>query len=135
MSEEDKNRLTVEEHPSGIRGVITIDENVVSTIAGLAARDVAGIYEVGKTRLISFGGSSPTRGVHAEVGSKQAAFDLDIVIEYGADIQQVAHQLRTKTAAEVGRMAGREVVEININVVDVHLPTTNDTKAKHSRVV
>ena len=116
-----KQRMTIEENPSGISGVITLDENVVSTIAGLAARDVEGIHAVGKSRLISFG-DNPTRGVNAEVGQKQAAFDLDVVMEYGTDIREVAKELRKKTADEVGKMAGREVVEINVHVVDIHFP-------------
>lgn len=134
----EKKRLTIETKPStsksSIRGVITIDENVVSTVAGLAARSVKGIHSVGKSRLIRLG-DSPTQGVHVEVGEKQAAFDLDVVIEYGADIKEVARELREKTAAEVGRMAGREVVEININVVDIHLPATDKKpKRKTTRV-
>jgi uncharacterized alkaline shock family protein YloU len=121
MANPSKQRITIEENPSGIAGKITLDENVVSTIAGLAAREVDGIHSVGKSRLISFG-DNPTRGVNAEVGQKQAAFDLDVIMEYGSDIREVAKQLRQKTADEVGKMAGREVVEINVHVVDIHLP-------------
>lgn len=121
MANQRQTKITIEENPSGINGVITLDENVVSTIAGLAARDVEGVYEVGKSRLISFG-DNPTRGVHTEVGEKQAAFDLDVIIEYGADIREVVQNLRERTAAEVQKMAGREVVELNVNVIDIHLP-------------
>ncbi len=121
MADKRPTKLTIEENPSGIKGVITLDENVVSTIAGLAARDVKGVYAVGKSRLISFG-DNPTRGVHTEVGKKQAAFDLDVIIEYGADVREVAQNLREITAAEVKKMAGREVVELNVNVIDIHLP-------------
>jgi uncharacterized alkaline shock family protein YloU len=127
MANGQTTKITIDENPSGIAGVITLDENVVSTIAGLAAREVAGIHSVGKSRLMSFG-DDPTRGVHSEVGKMQAAFDLDIVIEYGSDIREVAKQLRLKTAAEVDKMAGREVVEINVNVVDIHLPDSNNNK-------
>jgi uncharacterized alkaline shock family protein YloU len=129
----EKTRLTIEENPSGIAGVITLDENVVSTIAGLAAREVKGIYAVGKSRLLGLG-DSPTRGVHTEVGDKQAAFDIDIVIEYGSDIREVAKHLREKTAEEVSKMAGREVVEINVHVVDIHLPDESNHK-RQARVV
>lgn len=133
MTDKNKQRLTIDRDPSGIQGVITIDANVVSTIAGLAARNIEGIYSVGKSRLISFG-DNPTRGVHAEVGDKQAAFDLDVIIDYGSDIRKVAQELREKAASEVRKMAGREVVELNINVVDIHLPGSDENK-KGSRVV
>jgi len=104
---------------NGIRGKITLNEDVVATIAGLAAREVEGIHSLGRWRLISIG-DNPTRGVDAEVGKKQAAFDLDAVIEYGVDIRAVANELRERIAGEVDKMTGREVVEVNINVVGLH---------------
>jgi uncharacterized alkaline shock family protein YloU len=127
-----RQRLTIDENPSGISGVITLDENVVSTIAGLAARDVDGIHSVGRSRLISFGDNA-ARGVHSEVGKTQAAFDIDVVLEYGSDVRDVAKQLRAKTAGEVEKMAGREVVEINVHVVGIHLP--EETEKARVRVL
>ncbi len=120
-NKEDKKIMVSEENPSGIAGHLTLNEDVVATIARLAARDVPGISSVGKTPFLSFG-EDRTRGIAAEVGQKQAAFDLDIVVEYGQDIKEIARILRERTAAEVKKMAGREVVEINIHVVDIKLP-------------
>lgn len=106
---------------NGPHGRITMSEDVVATIAGLAAREVKGIHSLGRWRLIPFG-DNPTHGVDAEVGSKQAAFDIEAVVEYGADIREVAGRLRSKIATEVDKMAGREVVEVNIHVVGLHMP-------------
>lgn len=132
--------VTIESTPgrSGMPGGhITLDENVVATIAGLAAREVQGIHALGKSRLISFGSEDPTHGVAAEVGKKQAAFDLDAILDYGADIKEVAGQLREKIASEVKKMAGREVVEINIHVIDLHFPEseTQQQSDKQPRVI
>jgi uncharacterized alkaline shock family protein YloU len=121
-------RLTVHESVEGIRGKVTLTEDVVATIAGLAAREIKGIHSLGKSRFIAFG-DAPKRGVTAEVGTKQVAFDLDVVIDYGCDIRSVANEMRRRVAAEVGRMAGREVVEININVVGIDLPGKEVKKA------
>lgn len=120
-------KVTVEENPSGIKGLLTLDEDVVSTIAGMASRDVDGIYSIGKSSFINFG-DNPTRGIKTEVGAFEAAFDVDVITEYGADIRKVAQELRTKLAAEVRKMAGRDVVEINVNVVDIKLPEKMETK-------
>ncbi len=117
---EESTRVEVQtKQGNGIRGKITLNEDVVATIAGLAAREVSGIHSLGRWQLISLG-DNPTRGVDAEVGKKQAAFDLDAVIEYGADIRAVANELRERIAEEVDKMTGREVVEVNINVVGLH---------------
>lgn len=77
MSSDTKERISVEENPSGIKGLLTLDEGVVATIARMAAKTIPGIYSVGKTPFIPIG-SERTRGVNVEVGKKQAAFDLDV---------------------------------------------------------
>lgn len=126
------DKVTIEKRESSageIGGDITMSESVVATIAGLAARQIEGIHALGKSRLISFG-DSPTRGVDAEVGSREAALDLDVIIEYGVDLRKVAGSLRKRISDEVDKMAGRQVVEVNINVVDVHLPEKEEPAPK-----
>ena len=113
------------------RGKITMSEDVVATIAGLAARDVQGIHSLGKWRFMTFG-ENPTRGVDAELGSRQAAFDIDAVIEYGSDIRDVAERLRAKIASEVNKMTGREVVEVNINIVGLHMQENQERPSSPS---
>jgi uncharacterized alkaline shock family protein YloU len=101
-------------------GKIVIAEEVVSTIARLAAEEVPGIHQIGSSSLRKMLGGR--RGVVAEVGMAQAAIDLDIVIEYGAAIPEVAQMLQQNIVQAVEGMTGRQVVEVNITVVDVHLP-------------
>lgn len=120
----------VEETPrsgSKVGGRIEMSEGVVATIAGLAAREIPGIYALGRSRLMAFG-DKPTRGVAAEVGQQEAALDIEVIIEHGCDIRQVSDQLRSKVAAAVDKMAGRKVVEVNLDVVDVHLPDKENHK-------
>ena len=105
---------------TGPRGKITMSEDVVATIAGLAAREVQGIHSLGPWRLVAFG-DNPARGIDAELGTKQAAFDIEAVVDYGVDIRDVANRLRSKIAAEVDKMTGRQVVEVNINIVGLHM--------------
>jgi uncharacterized alkaline shock family protein YloU len=121
--------LDSERGDHGPGGTITLGEEVVATIAGLAAREVPGIHSLGRWRLIPFG-DSPTRGIDAEVGQQQAALDLDVVIEYGSNLRDVATTLRSKIASEVDKMAGRQVVEVNINVVGLHVPDENTAPPK-----
>lgn len=106
----------------GIGGTITLSEHVVATIAGLAARDIPGISSLGRSRLIPTRSSNPKRGVEAEVGQSEAALDLEVIIEHGCDIREVSDQLRSKVAAEVDKMTGKKVVEVNLDVVGVKLP-------------
>ncbi|KOV67397.1 stress protein [Streptomyces sp. NRRL WC-3618] len=114
------------------RGRTTIADGVVEKIAGLAARDVLGVHTMGSGFSRTFGAvrdrvpggasKSATRGVKAEVGEVQTALDLEIVIEYGVSIGEVARAVRENVVAAVERMTGLEVVEVNIAVTDVKLP-------------
>ena len=132
-SPQKKQLIAEEPNPSGVGGKIHMTESVVATIAGLAAREIPGIYKLGKSTLLPFTGSAPTRGVEAEVGEKEAALDLEVVLEYGYDIRQMAQKLRNRVADEILRMAGRKVVEVNIDVVDVHLPEADKKSEEEHR--
>ncbi|GAB2860015.1 Asp23/Gls24 family envelope stress response protein [Streptomyces deserti] len=113
------------------RGRTTIADSVVEKIVGMAAREVPGIHSLGAGMARTFGavrdrvpGGRPsvTRGVSVEVGERQAAVDLDLIVEYGVSIVDVAGDVRTNVITAVERMTGLEVVEVNIAVDDVHLP-------------
>ncbi|WP_181768950.1 Asp23/Gls24 family envelope stress response protein [Streptomyces albidus (ex Kaewkla and Franco 2022)] len=116
----------------GSRGRTTIADGVVEKIAGMSAREVPGVYDLGGGIARTFGamrervpvgsGKSPSRGVSAEVGDIQTALDLEIVVEYGVAIADVARSVRENVISGVERMTGLEVVEVNIAVSDVKLP-------------
>ncbi|MCX5383212.1 Asp23/Gls24 family envelope stress response protein [Streptomyces sp. NBC_00083] len=121
--------------PAG-RGRTTIADGVVEKIAGLAARDVVGVHAMGSGLSRTFGAvrdrvpggnkSGVTRGVKAEVGEVQTALDLEIVVDYGVSIAEVARDVRENVISAVERMTGLEVVEVNIAVSDVKLPDEED---------
>ncbi|KUJ40819.1 Asp23/Gls24 family envelope stress response protein [Streptomyces sp. NPDC093228] len=120
------------------RGRTTIADGVVEKIAALAARDMPGVHDLGGGLSRTFGavrdrvpgGSKATRGVKAEVGEVQTALDLEIVVEYGVSIADVARAVRENVIVAVERMTGLEVVEVNIAVGDVKLPDERDDELK-----
>ncbi|MFE0515100.1 Asp23/Gls24 family envelope stress response protein [Streptomyces sp. NPDC058964] len=127
------------------RGRTTIADVVVEKIAGMAARDVPGVYALGSGFARSMGsmrermpgagsGKSATRGVSVEVGQREAAIDLEIVVDYGVSITDVAGAVRESVISAVERMAGREVVEVNITVSDVKLPDEEDEEEERQQI-
>lgn len=122
----------------GDRGRTSIADGVVEKIAGLAAREVLGVHAMGSGSGISrtFGAvrdrvpggakAGVSRGVKAEVGEVQTALDLEIVVDYGVSIRDVARAVRENVVSAVERMTGLEVVEVNIAVSDVKLPDEED---------
>jgi uncharacterized alkaline shock family protein YloU len=108
-------------NPSGIAGKISLGADVVEKIAGLVAREIPGIHSIGKSSIIPFG-DKDRRGVDAEVGEIEAAVDLEAVIIYGVNVEEVVGKLRTRLAEQIKKMTGREVIEVNVKVVGIHLP-------------
>ncbi|MCP3821277.1 Asp23/Gls24 family envelope stress response protein [Streptomyces sp. A3M-1-3] len=113
------------------RGRTTIADGVVEKIAGLAAREVLGVHAMGSGISRTFGAvrdrvpggaKSVSRGVKAEVGEVQTALDIEIVVDYGVAIADVARAVRENVISAVERMTELEVVEVNIAVSDVKLP-------------
>jgi len=111
-------------------GTTTIANVVVSKIAGLAAREVDGVYDLGGNASRAVGAlreripgatTNYAQGVSVEVGEKQAAVDLDIVAEFGVSIADLAAGIRRNVISATERMTGLEVVEVNITVHDVHV--------------
>ncbi|MGW0495966.1 Asp23/Gls24 family envelope stress response protein [Streptomyces sp. NPDC003007] len=125
--------------PPGIRGDTTVADKVVAKIAGMAAREIPEIHNLGGGVARAFGavkervpgGSGDiTRGVSVEVGERQAAVDLDVVVEYGASIVDTAGDVRANIIQAVENMTGLEVVEVNIAVHDVHLPDEEEEESE-----
>ncbi|WP_370969582.1 Asp23/Gls24 family envelope stress response protein [Amycolatopsis sp. cg9] len=125
------------------QGTTTIADTVVQKIAGLAAREVTGVHALGggAARALSAirdripgASASVGQGVSVEVGEKQAAVDLQILVEYGVAIADLARAVRRNVITAIEQMTGLEVVEVNINVNDVHLPGDDAEPVTSDRV-
>lgn len=127
----------------GSLGKTTISSAVVQKVAGVSAREVSGVHALGGGVSRAFGaikeripgsGTVTTSGVSVEVGERQAAIDLDVVVEYGARIVDVAKAVRRNVITTVEQITGLEVIEVNIAVNDIHLPEDDEGDESSSRV-
>jgi uncharacterized alkaline shock family protein YloU len=123
--------VTGADQPAADRGRTSIADVVVVKVAGIAAREIPGVYDMGGGLSRTIGavrdrvpGGRPNvgRGVKVEVGERQTAVDLDLVVEYGVPIADVAREVRENVISAVERVTGLDVVEVNVTVNDVHLP-------------
>lgn len=115
-------------------GRTTISDTVVSKIAGISAREIHGVHALGGGTARAVGAireripgarTNHAQGVSVEVGERQAAADIDIIAEYGVAIADLAEDVRRNIVSQVERMTGLEVVEVNVNVNDVHVPQSD----------
>lgn len=124
------------------RGVTSIDDSVVAKIAALAAREIDGVAALGGSLSGALGdvvgrirGSEHrTSGVGVEVGSRQAAVDINCQMEYPASIHEVAESVRQNVIDRIESMTGLEVVEVNIAVNDLVFPGGDDGESANARV-
>lgn len=111
-------------------GNVKISEEVVAIIAGVAAMDVPGVAGMsggiagGIAEIL--GRKNLSKGVKVEVGEKEAAIDLYIIVEYGCRIPDVSWDIQEKVKNAVETMTGLDVIEINIHVQGVNIE--KDTK-------
>lgn len=97
-------------------GKVTFADDVVATIAGLAALEVKGVASMSAGIVEKFGKKSLTRGVKVEVGEKEAAVDLFMNVEYGVQIPEVAWNVQENVKKSIETMTGLTVVEVNIYI-------------------
>lgn len=116
-------------------GDTSIAEGVVAKIAGMATREVPGVFAMGNAARRAFnsiaqripgGQTDVAGGVSVEKGERQTVIDIAIVVEYGASIVTVSDQIRENVIQAVEYGTGLEVVAVNVSVSDVHLPEDDD---------
>ena len=111
-------------------GTTTIDNAVVSKIAGIAAREVSGVAALGGggARLVgtireSFGGNEDVRqGVSVTVAEGVSSIEVAIIAEYGVAIHELAEAIRRNIINAIERMTGLDVERVDVVVHDVKLP-------------
>lgn len=113
-----------------IKSTLTYDDKVIEKIVGHALENVGGLLAVTggffsniKNNLVN--SDSVTDGVSVEIGTKEVAVDLAIVVEYGKDIPAIVESIKAIVAQNVASMTHLKVIEVNVNVVDIR------TKAEH----
>lgn len=118
-------------------GAIRIADEVVSIIAGLAATEVDGVAGMsgglvgGIAEML--GRKNFAKGVKVEVGEKEAAADIYLIVKYGVRIPDVALAVQENVKQAIETMTGLSVVEVNIHVQGVGFPET-ETKEEEVRV-
>lgn len=113
-----------EKEGKAVRGELTYDDKVIQKIIGTALGEIDGLLTVDggffsnlADKLVNT--DNVTTGIETEVGKKQVAVDMDVVIEYGRDIPKLADEIKRVIHEQVNNMTHLDVIEVNINVVDI----------------
>ena len=110
---------------------IKIADDVVAVIAGIAVSEVPGVYSMsgsfagGITEVLS-GKKNMAKGIKVEVGEKEAKIDVNIIVEYGTRIPDVAFEIQNRVKKAVETMTGLKVLEVNVNVQGVNITSEKE---------
>ena len=109
---------------------IKIANEAVATYAGIAVSEVSGVYGMaggfaGITEALS-GKKNLAKGIKVDVGEKSAKIDVNIIVEYGSRIPDVAFEIQTRVKKSVENMTGLKVLEVNVHVQGVHAITEKE---------
>lgn len=131
--EENNEDVVIEKQENQIK----ISNETIATYAGIAISEVSGVYGMagafaGITEAIS-GKKSLTKGIKVDVDDGKVKIDVNIIVEYGARIPDVAFDIQTKTKKSVEAMTGLKVLEVNVNVQGVHAINSNEQEENQKK--
>ena len=123
--------VTVDQSSTGSTVIVDI---VIAKVAGIATREVAGVFALGGGAARALGAirdainsTDLTQGISVEVGETQVAVDITLVAEYPMPLQTVADNVRTAVYTAIENLVGMQVTEVNVTITDVHIPSDDDT--------
>ena len=104
---------------------IQISDDVVSIIAGKAVAEAPGVYAMaggfaGGIQEVLSGKKSLSKGIKVEVGEKETKIDVNIIVEYGSRIPDVAFDIQNRVKTAVEGMTGLKVTAVNVHVQGVN---------------
>lgn len=128
------------ENTTGSGGNVTFADEVIATIAALAASDTKGIAGMSGSKSVSemLGRKNITKGVKVEVGTEEVAIDIYILVLYGFRIQDVAAEIQQNVRSAVENMTGLRVVEVNVFVQGIEIekkPEEDNTSIQQTAAV
>jgi uncharacterized alkaline shock family protein YloU len=111
------------------RGVTTISDTVVSSLASMAAGEVEGVHMGGGASRAAggmlgniTGSESKTSGISVEIGQTEVAIDLKMGIEYNKNILQTVEEVRQRITERVESTTGLRIKELNATITDITFP-------------
>ncbi len=113
---------------------VKISDNVVSDIAGVAVSEVPGVAGMaGRLTEVFSGKSNLSKGIKVEVGDKDTRIDVNVIVEYGVRIPDLAFEIQTRVKKAVEAMTGLKVLEVNVHVQGVNFSKEDKNKINEAR--
>lgn len=124
MEKNEKQVYTLENEESGI-GSVSVADDVVAVIAGLAATEVEGVSamagNITNELMSKVGYKSLTKGVKVDIKGGKVKTELAITMDYGYNIPATSSKVQEKVKTTIENMTGLEVTDVNVRIVGVQM--------------
>ena len=124
------------------QGTTKIADSVIAKVAGIAAREVSGVHDLGGNVARAIGAirgalnnNDQSQGVSVEVGETQVAVDVTLIADYPVSLQKVADGVRSAVIDAIESLVGLQVTEVNVTISDVVIPSDDDATDAPARVL
>ncbi len=101
---------------------IKIANDVIASIAGVAVSEVPGVYGMAGGISEIFGKKGLAKGIKVDIGEKETKIDVNIIVDYGVRIPDVAFEIQNRVKKAVESMAGLNVASVNIHIQGINIP-------------
>lgn len=106
-------------------GTVKIADDVVASIAGIAATEVEGVVSmagnIGNELRSKMGVKNVAKGVKVEVIGKSVKADIALVVEYGYNIPAISQKVQERVKTTIESMTGLTVRDVNIRIAGVNM--------------
>lgn len=119
---------------------IEISNDVIAVIAGVAVSEVPGVSSMsggfagGITEVLS-GKKNMAKGIKVEKTESTAKIDVNIIVEYGSRIPDIAFEIQNRVKKSVEGMTGFTVEEVNVHVQGVNTDIVKAVKNEEKESV
>lgn len=133
MSEENEEIVELDNEIKTENDGIKISDDVVAVIAGVAVSEVPGVagmaggFAGGISEVFS-GKKNLAKGIKVDVADNNTKIDVNIIVEYGSRIPDVAFEIQNRVKKAVESMTGLNVEEVNVHVQGVNTDVTKEEK-------
>ena len=118
---------------------IQISNDVIAVIAGVAVSEVQGVASMarsfagGITEVLS-GKKNLAKGIKVDKENENVKIDVNIIVEYGTRIPDIAFEIQNRVKTSVETMTGLKVEEVNVHVQGVNTNIVNQDEEPQENV-
>ncbi len=123
---EDRKAFVIKEDAMG---EITVAEEVVAIIAGIASTEVEGVSSMSgnitNEIVAKLGMKNLSKGVRVEMNDNNVTVMVSVIVDYAANVPEVSRKVQERIKTSIENMTGLNVAEVNVKIAGIDVSKDN----------